>query len=214
MRKSGKGLTRSFKFTSISLLLFLVWIFLAPFLAERLIVEKPLKRADAIVILGGSSVYLERARKAARLYKDGIAPKIFLTNDGTEAGWSKMEERNPPYVELAKKSLIEQGVPAENIEILPGIVESTHDEANLLAETARKRNLKSLLIVTSAYHTRRAFQSFRKVFEDNSLTTEIGIESSPTGEQTPAPIYWWLTTSGWRWVAAEYVKSIYYWLYY
>ena len=214
MRKSGKGLSRSFKILSIFLLLFLIWIFLAPFLAERLIVEKPLERADAILVLGGSSVYLERTQKAAQLFKNGVAPKIFLTNDGTKAGWSKLEQRNPPYVELAEKSLTEQGVPPDAIEILPGVVESTQDEANLLAETAKERKLKSLLIVTSAYHTRRAKRAFEKVFTEKSLPTQIGIQAAPTGIQTPSPSFWWFSPQGWQTISSEYMKSLYYWVYY
>lgn len=214
MRKSGKGLSRSFKFISIFLLLFLVWIFLAPFLASNLIIEKPLSYADAIVVLGGSTVYLERTQKAAQLFKNGTSPKIFLTNDGEKSGWSETEKKNPAFVKLAEQSLINQGVPKENIEILPLIVEGTQDEANLLAETARERNLKSLLIVTSAYHTRRAWRTFNKVFAGKSVAAEIGIESPPTGEQTPPPNYWWLTKNGWQWVTGEYIKSVYYRLVY
>lgn len=206
--------SRSFKLIVIFLLLFLTWILLAWYAAERLIVAHPLDRAEAILVLGGSAAYVERTQKAAQLFKDGIAPKIFLTNDGTKAGWSKREKRNPPYVELAEQSLIGQGVPAENIEILPTITEGTHDEADLLAKTAKERGIKSILLVTSAYHTRRALWTFEKTMQYNDVPVELGIASPPTGQQTPPPFYWWLTANGWNFVAGEYLKTAYYWVYY
>lgn len=204
--------SRAYKFLIICILLIAAWIFCAPFLAERLIVEKPLEKADVIVVLGGSSVFIERTQAAAQLFKQGVAPKIFLTNDGMNAGWSKTEQRNPPYVELAKQSLVGQGVSSEAIEILPEQVNGTFDEAELLQQKAGENSWKSILIVTSAYHTRRALWTFEKVFAETE--TKIGIQSAPTGQQTPPPFYWWLTARGWQMVAGEYVKSLYYWAYY
>lgn len=193
-------------------MLFFVWIFLAPFLAERLIVEKLRERADAILILSGSATFKERTQKAAALYQKGISAKILLTDDGGQAGWSQAEQRNPKFVELARQSLIEQGVPAAAIEILPPPVQGTIDEARAFAEKARAENLKSVELVTSAYHTRRAAWTFTKILAGSDV--EIGIESPPPGIQTPRPFYWWLQLSGWNLVAGEYVKTAYYWAYY
>jgi len=209
-----KKRSRIFKVLIVILALFFVWILVAPFLAEFLIVEKPLDKADAILVLGGSSVYTERAQKAALLYRQGVAPKVFLTDDGGKAGWSKIEERNPPYVELARNELIAQGVPAEAIEIFAPKVLGTIHEAEILLEEAKKNNLKSFIIVTSAYHTRRSRWVFEKVFAENNMPTEIGISPAMTGQQTPPPFTWWLSPRGWQFVAGEYVKFLYYWVYY
>lgn len=193
---------------AIFLLLFLAWILLAWFLAENLIVEKPLEKANAILILSGSSVYLERTQKAALVYRQGVAPIILLTDDGGRAGWSRAERRNPKFVEAARDNLIAEGVPAENIEILPAQVSGTIDEAEALRGKIEQTGWKSVLIVTSAYHTRRSLWTFEKVLKNKNV--QIGIVAPPTGEQTPLPFFWWLTTKGWRSVAGEYVKIVYY----
>lgn len=193
---------------------FTVWAVLAPYLAERLIVEKPLNEADAILVLGGSSVYLERTEKAARLFEQGIAPKILLTDDGERAGWSAARETNPPFVELAQENLVAQGVPPDAVEILSPRVAGTIDEAEVLAGQVRNADLRSLLIVTSAYHTRRAYWIFDKVFRDNEVRAEIGIVPAAAGQQTPPSAIWWLSPRGWQLVAGEYVKTLYYWLFY
>jgi uncharacterized SAM-binding protein YcdF (DUF218 family) len=87
---------RRIKVLTVIFALFLAWIFAAPFLAESLIVEKPLGKADAILILGGASTYVERTQKAFELYQSGVAAKIFLTDDGERSGWSRAEKRNVP----------------------------------------------------------------------------------------------------------------------
>lgn len=204
--------SRKFRLIVILLSGFLAWIFLAPFLAERLIVEKPLARADAILILGGSATFTERAQKAAELYRKGIAAKILLTDDGGFAGWSRAEQRNPKFVELARAALIEQNVPAGAIEIIAPTVEGTIDEAREFAGLAKAENLKSVLLVTSAYHTRRARWTFTRVLKETGV--EIGIASPSPGIQTPMPAYWWFSVKGWKLVAGEYVKTAYYWVYY
>lgn len=206
--------SRGFKVTGFFLLLFLLWIFVAPYFAEYLIIEKPLEKADAILVLGGSRTYLERTRKAAELYKNGVATKIYLTDDGEFAGWSRTEKRNPPFVELARNALVSNGIPAENIEILEPQVTGTIYEARILSEKAKNANLNSLLLVTSAYHTRRAFWTFQRIFAEQNQMTRLGITSPPAGEQTPVPDFWWFYPSGWNFVAGEYVKFVIYSVYY
>ncbi len=203
-----------FKILIVFLILFAVWIFVAPFLATNLMVEKPLDKADAILIFGGSYVYVERTQKAADLYKSGVSDKIFLTDDGERGGWSKKEKRNPSYAEIARSELIKQGVPAESIEILQPPVTGTIYEARVLAETVKTKNLESILLVTSAYHTRRAFWICDKVLTESKLEIALGINSPETGIQTPPPQIWWLSPKGWELVAGEYVKTLAYRIYY
>ena len=205
-------MSRTFKLAILFFALFLIWVLIAPFLAKNLIVAKPLEKADAILILSGSSAYIERTHEAARLFKNGVAPKIFLTDDGEQGGWNDKEKRNPYFYERARWELIAQGVPADAIEVLPEIVEGTQTEAILLAKTARERNLKTVLLVTSGYHTRRALSVFETVLHNNIDSIEIGIAAPET--QTPSPYYWWLLPKGWKFVAGEYLKIVYYWMYY
>ncbi len=196
------------------MILFFIWIPFAYGLASFLIVEKPLEKADAIFVLAGAAAYVERNQKAAELYRQGVAPKIFLTDDGLRGGWNQKEQRNPYFVERARWELIAQGVPENAIETLPGTVAGTDEEAVLFAKIAAEKNLKSVLLVTSAYHTRRAFRTFEKAASKSGLSVELGVESPPPGEQTPKQFVWWLSRRGWRDVAGEYVKILYYWVYY
>ncbi len=193
---------------------FAAWIALSSMAASYLAVEKPLQSADAIFVLSGSDAYIERADEAAKLFKEQIAPKIFLTDDGLKGGWNQKEQRNPYFVERARWKLIAQGVPAEAIETLPVIVEGTNDEANLLVKVSAERNLKSLLLVTSAYHTRRTLWTFERVVSRSNSPLDIGIKFPPGEEKILSPFSWWLSIKGWKTVGAEYVKIVCYWLIY
>src|SRR5436190_24255048 len=83
-----------------SVVLGLAWL-LAWAGAKLLIVAAPLDHADAIVVLSGSAVIRERAELAARLFQEGRAPKIILTNDNQQSSWSRSQQRNPYYYERA-----------------------------------------------------------------------------------------------------------------
>jgi uncharacterized SAM-binding protein YcdF (DUF218 family) len=196
----------------VAFLLLAVWSLLAWAGARWLVVEAPLGRADAMVVLSGSGTYFERAQEAAALFKEGRLPKIVLTNDNRQGGWSSVEQRNPFFYERATSVLTSAGVPKSAIEVIPQPVQSTRDEARLLRAYADEHGLHSILFVTSAYHSRRALWTLRREFRNTK--TEIGLVSVPPGNQTPSPATWWLHLRGWEMVPGEYLKIVYYWLRY
>ena len=184
------------------------WSLLAWAAARALVVSEPLESADAVVVLAGSSSYTERAREAARIFREGRVGVVVLTNDNLRGGWSSAEQRNPLFVERAVAELKQAGVPAERIEIVSRPVTSTYDEAVVMREHAAARGYRSLLVVTSGYHSRRARWTFRHAFAGANL--RVGVEPVEPGQQTPRAHLWWLTPRGWDWVAGEDAKLIYY----
>jgi uncharacterized SAM-binding protein YcdF (DUF218 family) len=187
---------------------FVLWILVAWVGAKLLIVQAPLDHADALVVLGGSATYQERTGLAARLFHEGRAPLVVLTDDGQQAGWSQAEHRNPSFVDLAEAELIRLGVPETAITVLPQTVSSTQEEAQALRAFAFARGLRTLLVVTSAYHSRRALRTMRNQLTETGVT--VGLVAVPPGDQTPRPWLWWFSVRGWREVAGEYVKMVYY----
>ncbi|HEX8130451.1 MAG TPA: YdcF family protein [Pyrinomonadaceae bacterium] len=193
--------------------LLVAWPVCAWVAARALVVRDELPRADAIVVLSGASEYVERTRYAAELWRRGLAPKIVLTNDNLRGGWNSEQQRNPYFVERAAEELRRAGVPDAQIEALPEPVASTYDEAVRLRAYASERGVASVVVVTSAYHSRRAAWTMRRVFRDSS-GVRVRIAPVEAGAQTPAAAKWWLSARGWRSVAPEYPKLVYYWLRY
>jgi uncharacterized SAM-binding protein YcdF (DUF218 family) len=192
----------------IAIVFLVAWLPVAWLAARALIVNVRLERVDAVVVLSGSSTYLERARWAAMIFNQGRAPKIVLTNDKLQSGYSLEKDRNPFFVELAVDELRRAGVPADRIEVIATPAGNTYDEANLLRDYSMQHDLRALSIVTSPYHTRRALRTFGRAFLGRS--TRLGVESPPPGLQSPPPASWWLHSLGWKLVPGEYLKLIYY----
>jgi uncharacterized SAM-binding protein YcdF (DUF218 family) len=152
-----------------------------------LVVHAPLAKADAIIVLGGES--FGRPLEAARLYREGVAPRIFITGVG-DAG------RN-------RQVLISQGVPPSAI-TMESKSNTTYTNATLLRPMLEDAKVQSALIVTSPFHTRRALATFRHVMGGISF----GVTSpSMDSWQHPQTRY-----NPDRIVAVEFLKTIKYWV--
>jgi len=178
--------------------------------ARALIVKADVRDADALVVLSGSADYVERARAAAALLHAGRAKKIILTNDGRRGGWSNEEQRNLFFFERAMHQLKNAHVSETSIEVLPAVVESTHDEAVVVRQHCVNELWRRILVVTSPYHSRRALWTFRRELGKSGIEVGVTFPNEAQSAVSPSPWLWWLTPRGWRMVAGEYVKFAYY----
>jgi uncharacterized SAM-binding protein YcdF (DUF218 family) len=186
----------------------LIWPLAAWIGARLLITEAPLETADVIVVLGGSANFKERSREAAKVLLEGRSPRVLITNDNVQGPWSVTDQRNLFFYERSVEEIRKAGVPADSVEVLMTPVSSTHEEAQLVRQYAEEHGMRSVLVVTSAYHSRRALWVFSRVFRDTGI--RIGLINVKPGYQSPLPATWWLSIRGWRLVPTEYVKMVYY----
>jgi uncharacterized SAM-binding protein YcdF (DUF218 family) len=148
------------------------------FAGEELIVEDPLEKSDAIIVLSDDNFYADRATRAAELFRQGLAPIVVASGI-----------RLRPYAgisELMTHDLIERGVPRDRILTFPQDADSTKEEAEALRKLLLERNWKSAIIVTSNYHTRRARYIIGKTF---SKSVEIRMAGARDADYDPA--HWW-----------------------
>lgn len=185
-----------------------LWLPTAWILASGLVLTKPLEKADAIYILSGSADHIERAEEAAQLFRDKKASKILLTDDKLQGGWNNELERNPYFVERTRWLLIDGGVPAAAIEILPDEINGTEDEANAVLKTMCGEAESSVLLVTSTYHTRRTFLIFESVVGSCDKKIELGISHPRSGLTGYNKFFWWMKPKLATNVASEYIKII------
>jgi vancomycin permeability regulator SanA len=119
-------------------------------------------RSDCIVVLGASiwpggvpsPILRDRLARAAELYHQGVADKIICTG-----GVGKYP---PAEAEVCKEVLTKAGVAEANI-ILELSSHSTADQAELVKEICDRAGFKSIALVTSFFHEKRATQLFRRV---------------------------------------------------
>jgi uncharacterized SAM-binding protein YcdF (DUF218 family) len=100
------------------------------------------------------------------------------------------------------------GVPANKIIVLPvsGGVTSTFDEAVALKQYIEANDVHSIILVTSAFHTRRARWIFDRELSGLSVTLEMATAPYPTFDQAN----WWQNETGLITVNNEYIKLIFY----
>ena len=98
------------------------------------------------------------------------------------------------------------GVPREAITVLQRPVESTHAEAELIAEWAEAREIERIIVVTDGYHTSRSRLVFARVLRDRP--TEVLVRPSSTSRFNAAT--WWHGRSDLRDGLFELQKYVYY----
>jgi uncharacterized SAM-binding protein YcdF (DUF218 family) len=99
-----------------------------------------------------------RILKGAELVKQGYAPKVFMS--GPTGHYDVGED------ELAINFAVKHGFPREWFIGVPNDSRSTREEANSMLGELRKRGIRSFLLVTSDYHTRRSARIYRDVAKD------------------------------------------------
>ena len=166
--------------------------------------QDPPRSADAIVVLGGGYF---RPLYAGELYRKGLAPRVIISRprpDPATAPYAALGITLVPQDELYREVLVAMGVPGERIRTVDGTAISTFDEANLVRR-ALDASVRSLLVVTSPYHVRRARMIFTDVLAGSGV--QIAVAGVPE-EQIPRR--WWASQDSAREVLLEYAKLAFY----
>jgi uncharacterized SAM-binding protein YcdF (DUF218 family) len=126
-----------------------------------LVVEGPLAKAQAIAVLSGGMPL--RAKEAAKLFREGYAPEIWLTRS-TEPGETLAAMSIPfegeDYYNV--RVLIHEGVPAGAIHVLDPPIVNTADEIKVIAAALASEKDRTVIVVTTKAHTRRVRLLWRK----------------------------------------------------
>jgi uncharacterized SAM-binding protein YcdF (DUF218 family) len=104
---------------------------------------------DVLVVLGGG--LHERPERAAQLFKQHAAPRIFITGFGDA------------YIN--RQILIQNGVPPSAIEI-ESESKTTRENALFTSKRLRAEHVQRVILVTSWYHSRRALKTFEHYAPD------------------------------------------------
>lgn len=187
-------------------------IFMVPNLGQWLVVMDELQESDMIVVLMGS-VY-DRILEAADLYDEGYSDRIVLINSYITAKDIIINRGIKVYGDtlLSKMAAIDLGIPGEDVLILEGNSRSTQDEALTIREyIGNNREIESIILVTSKYHSGRAKKIFKKAL--SVLDREIDIYSSPSKYDPSNVNQWWRNREDFKWVVLEYLKLVnfYFW---
>lgn len=129
----------------------------------------PLKKADAIFVLGSND--LRVAEYAAELYLKGYAPRMLFSGgiahsaDLLSTGWDKSE------AEVMAEVAISKGVPSEII-LLETQATNTGENISLTRKLLEDNGLSltTFLLVQKPYMERRAFATFSKQWPEKEFS--------------------------------------------
>ncbi len=176
-------------------------------LGRALIEQEPLKNVDALVILGGGIDQdtgvlgfktEERVRTGAQLFlKNKIAPVVVVTGGKTH---------NNPFAEApAMAKLLEQLGVKENFILQDDKAQNTLENAANVVAMGKRLGWKSIIVLTSDFHTSRACTFFRRA---GAPPVTCRAADRKTVSQN-SPIRRWESTKA---VLREYAANVYYWL--
>jgi uncharacterized SAM-binding protein YcdF (DUF218 family) len=169
---------------------------LLTFAGDLLIEDDGPRKADAIVVLGGDG-YGDRTLLGAELAKEGYAPYVVV---------SGMPDliHSEPNEEIQFAEL--HGYPASLLRQvdLPPDAESTRTEEDFLGKYFAARGIKSILLVTSNYHSRRAAKLWRR--ENPAIAVSVVPSVDPARYFTPQT--WWKTRAGQKIFLLEWAKTV------
>lgn len=162
------------------------------FLGRYLVYSETPRQADLILVLAGD-FFGPRVLKAAELVTQGYAPLVLIS--GTPY-------QGRPEGEFAISFLAKQGYPTNLFESFGHNARSTIEEAAALRPELARRHAKQVILVTSAFHSRRSAIVFRL------FCPGIHFISVPGAEVTYHPDRWWKDDHSRTLFYSEWIKIL------
>jgi uncharacterized SAM-binding protein YcdF (DUF218 family) len=153
------------------------------------------RKADAALVLAGDG-YGDRMRTGAELARQGFVPKVYVS--GPEGFYGLHED------DLAIQWAVKAGYPTSYFVPLPlpRNATSTQAEAATVIPRLRRDEIRSLILVTSDFHTGRAGKIFRHAAPDLRITIVAAPDALFELRR------WWRSREGRKAVFYEWTKTL------
>ncbi|MBC5624037.1 YdcF family protein [Clostridium sp. NSJ-49] len=193
--------SRKSKLISIVALLLIVLIIIAANLGKFLVVNDDLSSVDAIVVFSGDNG--PRTVKGIELLEQGLGDYLILSG-------GKVYD-DVTMAELMKNHAIKLGVSSENI-ILDKEANSTYENALFTKEIIEENNFKSIILVTSEFHSRRSKAAMEKALEDTFIYGEKVKVMITSSKEEKFNTKWWTSGNSVLILIGEYLRLIGYYV--
>ncbi len=187
--KNTTGQRRA-KLLILGIVVVLVIVFAAE--AGRLLVVDSAQPSDLILVLAGETDF--RPAHALELLRQKMAPRVMIDVPDVKI-------YDAFQLEIARKYA--SGLPeASAISICPIYGLSTRDESHDVEKCLASENVKSILIVTSDFHTRRALSIYRHELRGKTFSVSGSHDSLQFG------VRWWTHRQWAKTCAEEWLRSL------
>ena len=150
------------------------------------------KGVDAIVAISGGDT-AARTAEAITLYKNGWADMLVFSG-------AAQDKSGPSNAEAMKRQALAAGVPPGSI-LIDETSETTKQNAANTTDLFKEHDIHSVILVTSAYHQRRAGLEFGQ-----RAGVAIKVINHPVTTDNQWSQWWWTTPTGWWLAVSELFK--------
>lgn len=150
------------------------------------------QKVDAVVAISGGDT-AARTAEAIELYKNGWANYLVLSG-------AAADKTGPSNAEAMRRQAIKAEVPESAI-LLDETSETTSQNAANTRQLFDTNDIHSVILVTSAYHQRRAGLEFGK-----RAGSDIRVVNHPVTSDNQWSEWWWTTPQGWWLATSEFFK--------
>ncbi|MEQ2008723.1 MAG: ElyC/SanA/YdcF family protein [Limisphaerales bacterium] len=169
-------------------------------IAEAWVVNDPVERADAVMVLGGGAQF--RSFEAVRFHHAGLAGKVLFPH--IKPGADEPDTTTSRETSLIDRVLAHEHVPAEAREQIGHNITSTRDEVLALRVWADGVQARVILVPTDPFHTRRLKALIHSIFA-GSTTRVLVTVVDPPGYRWQE---WWRDEQGFLSFQNELLKSV------
>jgi uncharacterized SAM-binding protein YcdF (DUF218 family) len=157
--------------------------------------QSDLVKADvAVAISGGETA--ARTEEAVRLYKDGWANKLIFSG-------AALDPDSPSNARIMAMAAEKEGVPLSDI-YMDETSTNTRENAANVSKIISSEGYKSMILVTSPYHQRRAYITFHRALGDG-----VQINNHSSYDQSWRRSAWWATSYSRSLTLSEFQKVVY-----
>lgn len=155
--------------------------------------KKGCEAADAIVAISGGDTSA-RTSEAIKLYKNGWGNILIFSG-------AAADKSGPSNAKVMEEQAIAAGVDPNSI-IIDEASETTAQNATETSNIFKENNITSAILVTSAYHERRAMLEFDR------RATGVTLRGHPVATDRQWGPMWWSTPTGWALAIPETINSL------
>jgi hypothetical protein len=186
-------------FATIFIIPYKFWLTKA---AESLVLKDNLAKSDIILIENWDYPYFSTFVSASRLQAQGFAERIIIaSNDRKEKDIATVYEK--AIALYSSKAGIRPGT-VEEIKLMPS-EPVTLNRARQISEILKARAIRSVILVSGYYHSKRSTLAYRRFLEP----TGTRILSYPADPEE-MPDQWWKSPSGIKVVSMQFLKYVLY----
>ena len=157
----------------ILIFVLVIFVLIGLNLGKFLVESDELEKSDVIVVFSGDNG--PRTERAVELLKEGYADYLILSG-------GKVYD-DVTMAELMKNHAIKLGVD-ENKILIDNEASTTNENAEFTTDIIEENNFKSVIVVTSDYHTRRSKLAMEKSLENTLIDGEkVKVSVIPSKEK-------------------------------